>query len=417
MWKGPSVGNISEGINGIIEQVAPRGAMRDRNYRLGLLNGFFVFLGDAFVNPSIVLASFAAKLGAANTVIGLMPALLQAGSMLPQAFLASYVSRLPVKVVLYRRMATFRLMGIAVMALSAFLFGSNPQLLLAGFLVGLLLNALFTGISSIAWWESASKVIPSEQRPAFFGLRNLIGGILAFGAGFVVRWILGLDIAFPLPYAILFTLGAIGFGVGWYMYGLVNEPPDQGTPEKVRLLLPLKDFAFRRFLRVRLLFALASMVEPFYAAYAVRTLNQGSEIGLYLTLYALASVVSNLLWVRLAHKYGSRGLMVVGGGLAAITPLLALVIKPDLFGLVFILQGIYLSGLGLAYATYLLNLAPTEQRSSYIGLANTLVGLFAFSPVLGGWLADHVNYPPLMVLAALLYAIGAYAGRKLEPGW
>jgi hypothetical protein len=35
------------------------------------------------------------------------------------------------------------------MALSAFLFGQNPTLLLAGFLLGLLLNALFTGVSSL----------------------------------------------------------------------------------------------------------------------------------------------------------------------------------------------------------------------------------------------------------------------------
>lgn len=417
MWKGPSVGNISDGINGIIEQVAPRGAMRDRNYRLGVLNGLFAYLGDALLNPSIVITSFAAKLGAANVVIGLLPALMQAGSLLPQVFLASYVARLPRKVVLYRNMATLRISGLVVMALSAFLLGGNPQLLLAGFVLGMCMNALFSGISSLAWWETSSKIVTTEKRAAFFGLRNLLGGVLAFGAGFAVRAILGLDWAFPYPYAVLFTLGALAFGIGWYFFGLVDEPPDQHTPEPARLSVPLRDPAFQRFLRVRLLYAVASMVEPFYAAYAVRSLDLGREVGLFLTLYALAALVSNLVWVRLANRFGSRSLMITAGCMAAFTPLLALIIRPEFYPVVFVMQGIYLTGLGLAYATYLLNLAPTEQRSSYIGLANTVVGVFAFSPVLGGWLADQVNYGPLMLASAALYGLGAFAGRKLQREW
>lgn len=114
-----------------------------------MVNGWLVWLGDTFLNPNIVLSGFAAKLGAPGALIGLLPALLQAGGMIPQAFLAPWVARLPRKIVLYRRVAAPRLSGVVLMALSAFLFGQNPALLLAGFLLGLLLNALFTGVSSL----------------------------------------------------------------------------------------------------------------------------------------------------------------------------------------------------------------------------------------------------------------------------
>jgi MFS family permease len=163
-----------------------------------------------------------------------------------------------------------------------------------------------------------------------------------------------------------------------------------------------------------LLFALASMTEPFYAAYAVRVLKQSDEIGLYLTLYAASSVLANLLWVRLARRYSSRSLIWIGGSLGTLAPLLALLLPPAWFGLVFILQGAYLSALNLGNSTYLLNMAPAEHRSSYIGVANTLVGIAAFSPVLGGALADWRSYALPMLLAALCYGLGLYASRQLE---
>jgi MFS family permease len=381
-----------------------------------MLNGWFVFLGDAFFNASIVLSSFAAKLGAPNAVIGLLPALLGAGSMIPQVFVAPYVARLPVKVALYRRVAVLRVSSLAFIALASFVLGQRPELLLVCFVLGLALNGLVTGFSALPFWETVSKTIPMERRAALFGGRNLVGGILAFLAGLLVRFLLGTPLPFPIPYAILFTLGTLSFGIGWYLFGLSHEPPDEGrsSTERIRLGLPLKDFAFRRFLRVRVLFAVASMTEPFYAAYAVRGLGQSSEIGLYLTLYTLSSVLSNLLWVRLSQRYGSRLLILIGASLGVVTPVLALLLPPGAYGLVFLLQGAYLAALGLGTTTYLLNTADPQNRSSYIGLANTVVGIVSFSPVLGGLLADRLGYAAPLLLASACYAWGLYAGRKLE---
>ncbi len=380
-----------------------------------MLNGWLVLLGDAFFNGSIVLASFAAKLGAANWMIGLLPSLLNAGSMVPQVFLASYVARLPVKVTLYRRMALLRVASLALVALGGFVLGQHPDLLLWVFVLGLGLNGFFTGFSSLPFWETIAKTIPMERRSGLFAMRNLVGGALAFLAGFLVRYILELPLPFPYPYALLFTLGTLVFAYGWHIFGQIHEPPDKEVHrERISLSLPFRDFYFRRFLRVRVLLALASMVEPFYAAYAVRVLGHKGEIGVYLMVYTLASVLSNLLWARLSRRFGSRSLILIGAGLGALAPLLALLLSPSSFWVVFALQGAYLAAIGVGTATYLVNLAPTDARSSYIGLSNTIVGLLAFSPVLGGLLADQVGYAGPMVLAALCYAWALYAGRRLK---
>ncbi|GIW32919.1 MAG: MFS transporter [Meiothermus sp.] len=380
-----------------------------------MLNGWFVLLGDAFFNGSIVLASFAAKLGAANWVIGLMPALLNAGSMVPQVFIAPYVARLPVKVVLYRQMALLRIASLGIVALGGFVLGQRPDLLLWVFVAGLALNGFFTGFSSLPFWETIGKTIPMERRSGLFSARNLVGGALAFLAGFLVRFILELPLAFPYPYAILFALGTLAFAYGWHVFGLIDEPPDKEIrTERISLSLPFRDFYFRRFLRVRILLVMASMVEPFYAAYAVRVLGHKGEIGLYLMVYTLSSVLSNLLWVRISRRYGSRSLILIGAALGALAPLLALLLPSSAFWMVFVLQGAYLASIGVGTSTYLVNLAPTDARSSYIGLSNTIVGLLAFSPVLGGLLADRVGYVGPMMVATICYAWALYAGRRLK---
>ncbi|MGC8876648.1 MFS transporter [Thermus sp.] len=403
MWKAPRDGRST--ILTILD-------LKERNYRLAVVNGWLVWLGDAFLNPNIVLSGFAARLGAPGALIGLLPALLQAGGMVPQAFLAPWVARLPRKIVLYRRVAALRLSGVLLMALSAFLFSENPSLLLLGFLLGLLLNALFTGVSSLPFWEVVAKTTPQGRRAALFSARNLVGGLLAFLAGFLVREVLSLPLPFPLPYALLFALGALAYGLGWYLFGLTEEPEEAPKEARLDLKAPLLSPAFRRYLGVRLLLALAGLAEPFYAAYAVRALGQGKELGLYLSLYALAFTLSNLLWARMAER-GSRGVLRAGAFLALLSPLLALLLPPGLFGLVFLLQGAYLAALGLSTTTLLLNLAPPGERSAAIGLANTLAGLFAFSPVLGGYLADRLGFPTLFLLAALLYALALLLAKGL----
>jgi len=146
-----------------------------------VVNGWLVWLGDAFLNPNIVLSGFAARLGAPGALIGLLPALLQAGGMVPQAFLAPWVARLPRKIVLYRKVAALRLSGLVLMALSAFLLGKNPSLLP----LGLLLNALFTGVSSLPFWEVVvAKTTPPKRRAALFSARNLVGGFSPSWPGF-----------------------------------------------------------------------------------------------------------------------------------------------------------------------------------------------------------------------------------------
>lgn len=386
-----------------------------RNYTLGVVNGWLTALGDAFYNPTIVLATFAALLGAPGPVVGLLPALVLSGWLIPQGFLAPWVARLPQKIVLYRSVAVFRMLGLITVTAATFLLSDNPSLLLAIFLLGLTLNALANGVSGLPFMEVVSKTIPARERAPFFGTRNLGGGFLGLLAGLAVAQYL--ELPFPMGYGLAFASGLVSYGLGWFLFGLVNEPPEAANPQRVPVLLPLRDPLFRRAMLARAALSLGGMVEPFYAAYAVRNFAANGSTGTYLLIYLLAFTISNFLWIRIAMRYGSRALLAIAGLTAALTPWLALNTAGSWFALVFLVQGGYYAALSMGTQNYTLAIAPSKYRSAYIGLFNTILGITSFAPVLGGFVVDAWGYPVLFALASLFYILGFALTRRLPlPG-
>ena len=115
-----------------------------RNEWLGFLNGCGVSIGDGFMNVTVVMAGFAARLGAPNWVIGLLPAIAGGGWMLPQLLVAARVRGLPYKLPVYRSAAFVRAATYVAMVLIAAAFAMRPSrgrriaaMVLGGFGAGL----------------------------------------------------------------------------------------------------------------------------------------------------------------------------------------------------------------------------------------------------------------------------------------
>jgi len=393
----------------------PRPESWDTNYRLGIWNGWLVAVGDGFLSVTVVLAGFAARLGASNVVIGLLPAIAQGGWMLPQILVASRVLSMPYKLPVYRSAALVRTSSYVAMVLIAALLSSRPALCLTLFILAMVVNALASGVSGLPFLEVCSKIVPISKRAAFFGTRNLIGGLLAFGAGLVVRWVLASPLAFPYTYALIFALATLFYVVAYALFGKVDEPPDTPQPpsnmtgelRQIPVILRA-DPHFRAFLLVRLTLAFASLADPFYAVYALRELHvPASQLGVFLIALAGAAPLSNVLWRRVAERKGSRRIIRYSAAAAFLAPLLATAIQPDQAGaylLVFVMLSVAAQGFNLGHTNHLLNIAPPAQRSRYIGSLNTLVGMALFAPVLGGLLADHVGYRAVFLTSAALFA-------------
>jgi hypothetical protein len=409
-----------------------------QNYRWGVLNGWLVASGDGFFNVTVVLSGFAARLGASNTVIGLLPAIAQGGWMLPQILVATRVRALPYKLPVYRSAAGIRTASYLAMVLVTAFLWQTPALCLSLFIAAMTLNALASGVSGLPFLEVVSKVIASERRSAFFGIRNLVGGLLAFGAGLIVRWILGSGLAFPYTYVLIFALATVLYTAGYALFGRVTEPPDPPLPPSnlrqewhaIPQLLRA-DAHFRAFLGVRLLLAFASLADPFYAVYALRVLGvPASMLGVFLIAITGAAPLSNVLWRRVAERKGSRRIIRYSSAVAFMAPIIALGLgqfAPEgagsaaqesrigwLYLSVFVASSVAAQGFNLGHTNHLLNISPPPSRSRYIGTLNTLVGLALFAPVLGGFIADQVGYSAVFVLSAALFAAAWVRCGKLR---
>ena len=76
-----------------------------RNFIVNMCDMMTWLFGASFVSVNAILPVFAAHLTPSPLVIGLIPALTDAGWFLPQLFLAPYVERLP------RKLPTVTLLG------------------------------------------------------------------------------------------------------------------------------------------------------------------------------------------------------------------------------------------------------------------------------------------------------------------
>ena len=63
--------------------------------------------------------------------------------------------------------------------------------------------------------------------------------------------------------------------------------------------------------------------------------------------------------------------------------------------------------------TYLLEIVPEDQRPTYMGLANTTLGLVTFLPVLGGWLVSAAGYEGAFALGLVFALLGLGATLPL----
>jgi hypothetical protein len=109
----PSAGVFEPLIQGLEQRFS-----WSRSYAAGVLNGWFCSMGDAFLNPGLVLTSFAAALAAPNWVIGLLPAIAVGGWLLPQIFVSAAVRHIPRKVDVYRAASLVRSVALATIVLS-----------------------------------------------------------------------------------------------------------------------------------------------------------------------------------------------------------------------------------------------------------------------------------------------------------
>lgn len=414
-----------------------------RNYVLGVISGVAAQLGMNATNPGLVLSVFVRMLGGSNALVGLLPAIRFGGWMLPQYLLAGWLQTRQRKVPIFIRLELIRGLTYGLIAAASLALGqSSPGILLTVFMVLFTLSRLAASLSGLARWEVVGRVIPPGRRASFFAMRSFWGGVLVFGVGFLVRYLLNPDLGqpFPINFALLFALSCFAFIASAWVFSKVHErsePASRRAPS-IRAQLALAPVllrrtpAFRGFLLARVLLIMTRLVDPFYPVFALDVLGApASMVGFYLSATVLSRILANLLWQRIERARGPYALVRASSFLTVLTPLLAValpwlmrlagftveshgLLPAYLFTGVFVLAGSSESGRGIGLSTVLLDIAPAEERASHIGLVNTVLGVISLLPIVSGAVIDQLGFEPVFAAATALLLLGFFATLGLR---
>jgi MFS family permease len=409
------------------------------NFLMGMLYGAFFSGGLAFSDPSTVLPVFLSSFTDSKTLIGLSAAVMSSfggiGSLLPQLLVASKLESKVSKRPLLRMAISVRAICWGLLALITYWFGRSHPL---GIIVALLfLLTLFTfmgGIAVVPFYDIWAKAIPSHLRGRFFGYLQLLGGVLAIGSGFVVKYILShREIAFPTNYAVLFLFSFIFIGISYIALGSVKEPTDEvymgqlpfGEFLKKAFHILRSDDNYKLFLLVQIFGGAMTLALPFYVLYAKDVLNVTlGMVGIFLSAQMLGGVISNLLWGYLSDFVGNKKVIQISIVLGLIVPLIALMTPAhlsELFIPLFVVIGFSMTGQMIGNTNFLLDISPPKDRPTYISVRGTLRFPIMMFPLIGGVMVQHISYSflfivtMLTVLCAFILSFRLHEPREVEP--
>ncbi len=315
----------------------------------------------------------------------------------------------------------------------------DTQMLIDWTLVIALLSYGVGALGSAAWLSWMAVLVPRRLRGRYFGLRNsasnltslvavpLVGMAIASFPGGSVQ---GFGIALVL--AILFGLVSLTFqnfmaDVNPQLQQALAEPDRriaQPQPEAAHetfsaiddvLVEPLReddksklDFWMFLIYYSGWMFAF-SLSAPFFNLYMLDNLNLSiSQVTLYSSLMAGANLMLLTTWGWLADRFGNSLLLLGGGLVAALTPLLWLFVGTgDLsvwlwLPLLHIIMGGSISAIELCANNLQIGVSPIRNQSSYLGWIAAGAGVSgALGTTLGGYLAEHWQIGGLLGLFIL----------------
>jgi hypothetical protein len=381
-------------------------------------------IGDRIVDAKTVLPWVFASIGAPTALIGLLVPIRESGSMLPQAALLPWVRRRAVRKWVWVAGAAGQAVATVAMALiTATASGAGAGIAILGMLA---VFALSRALTSIAAKDVLGRTIPKGQRGQINGIATVVAGAVAITIGLAIRLFGGAE-ADPAALAAVLGAGALTWVAALFVYATVVEAPgevdegdDDGWLSHAWGLLS-DDSEFRRFVLVRTLLLVSALSPPFVVALATEPGGLGlSGLGPFVIASGLAGLLGGRAFGRLADR-SSRRLMTWGAAAssAVIMAFLAVLAAPAardliwLYPVVYFLLTLMHTGVRVARKTYVVDLATGNQRTDYVAVSNTAMGvLLLMTGAVSSALAQWGPEIALVFLAALGMA-GVLVSRTL----
>lgn len=344
-------------------------------------------VGDLVVDPKTVLTWLLAATGAPTAFVGLLVPIRDAGSMVPQIFLAPFVRRLAIRKWVWVAGAILQAVAVVGMAIvTATLTGVAAGV---GILATLTLLALARSASSFASKDVLGRTLPKGVRGQITGLAAVGAGVAAITVGLGMRMVGGEDTP-PSTFAWLLVGGAVAWVLAAVVYAGLREAPGEHDRDgdgvsalRGAVGLLRDDAPFRRFVLTRSLLLVSALSPPFVVALATQQGGAGLQgLAAFVISSGIASLVAGRFWGRASDR-SSRTTMQWAAGLSSLIVLIfvaatrveALATVTLLYPATYLLLAIAHTGSRIGRKTYVVDLGEGNTRTDYIAVSNTAMGL------------------------------------------
>jgi MFS family permease len=401
---------------------------QQRNMLAGIVHGTFFEMACAFAEPFALIPLFLFGFTSSKLIIGLTVGLMQATAVLPQLLMSRLLRRRP------HAAKPFMLVGIwvrcgvwGILGLVAFMSSEQSVSLLLASIIFVSLYSFAGGIAVLPFNRIISETIQPEKRSSFFGWRLFFGGFMAMMAGFLVKLVLGSNkMLWPNNFGVLFLLAFVTLIVAYTamsMFKFPSNPPGNSADTMPSLwrecLNVFKTYpVMKRLIITELLTSKLALFMPFLTLYATQSRHIPLKwVGIFIVCMKLGTMLSNLLWMPIGNRIGTR-ILIHAGIITAITALVLSIFAYNVFffSLAFFVTGLASSALMLGYNGYILEIGPAETRGLLVAIKGTMLLPLYFMPLLGGLIADTMGYFWLLVSGLVLFCLALFLALTLcEP--
>jgi hypothetical protein len=344
-------------------------------------------VGDHIVDAKTVLTWLLAATGAPSAFVGLLVPIRDAGSMVPQLFLAPAVRRLAIRKWVWVGGALAQAAAVGAMAVvTATLTGVAAGV---GILATLTVFALARAASSFASKDVLGRTLPKGVRGQISGLAAVGSGVAAITVGLGMR-VLGGDRTPPATFAWLLVGAAVAWVLAALVYAGLREAPGEHDTEsrgaaamRGAVALLRTDAPFRRFVLTRSLLLVSALSPPFVVALATEQGGAGLQgLAAFVISSGVAALVAGRFWGRTSDR-SSRSTMQRAAGLSSLivlafvgaTRVEVLAELTLLYPATYLLLAIAHTGSRIGRKTYVVDLAEGNTRTDYIAVSNSAMGL------------------------------------------
>lgn len=375
--------------------------------------------GDGLADAKLVLSWLMAHLGAPTVLIGLLVPVREAGALLPQIFAAPRIRALA------RRKWAWA--GAAAVQGAAILVIASTGVALSGVVAGgvilaaLAVLALARSVASVSHKDVLGKTVAQGARGSATGLATSAAAAVVIV--FAALLMTGIVDRFALVTGALVLAGAAFLGAAAVFAGLDEaaddpDPPGGGPASALANLGLLRsDPVLARFILARGLLTATALAPPYVVVLAAGEAGGLDALGAMVLAGALAGLVSGAVWGRLSDRSSRQVLIATGlAGAAALALAVGLSMAGWAAALPLALFGVMVAhqGVRVGRSTYLVDMAPPDDRATYTAVANTVIGLALLAAGGLGALAAMAGAAAALGLFAAMALAGAGVAHGLK---